>query len=514
MYRRSYRRTAEGSAQSAEPPVIGAPKDEGGFETHRVSFSPRLGSQARVNSYHLVGKGEFGVGDRYRIRGRSRRPFTIGKPFDLTLGADQIVNASIYGRGVRFEIVQQREDAKRDFVTLWFRDERTAAAVVSRLPQTQTPEFAEAQRDLSDFNAKLAQVTPSVVVTPALLTINILVFGLMVASGAGLVNPNASVHVRWGSNFGPYTLNGEWWRLLTATFIHFGVAHLALNMWALYETGKLVERLYGPLHFLVLYIGAGVAGGITSVLWNPSVNSAGASGAIFGVFGGLLVYMFSPSNHVPVTVMRQHRVSTAAFIFFSLANGFAHTGIDNAAHLGGLAAGGVLGLALARPLDLQHRAARGWWRFALVAIAAPLVLAAPLLATGKNEKLLTEMRYREDVAWFVKEEKELLAELIAWQKAVQQRAATEARLANRLDSNVVARWENASRRLARNKLPADSPLHQQQTLLLQYAEGRRDGFQLMVEAIRTRDSRKQAQAEATLAQSNAALAQLNQLNTK
>src|SRR5262245_19563050 len=146
MYRRTYRRTAEGSsqstegsAQSAEPPVIEAPKDEDGFETYEVSFAPPLGSQAHPNSYSLVGNGEFGVGGRFRIRGKSRRPFTIGKPFDLTLGADQIVNASISGRAVRFEIVQQREGAKRDFVTLRFQDEQTAAAVAARLPQTQTP---------------------------------------------------------------------------------------------------------------------------------------------------------------------------------------------------------------------------------------------------------------------------------------------------------------------------------------------------------------------------------------
>jgi membrane associated rhomboid family serine protease len=68
------------------------------------------------------------------------------------------------------------------------------------------------------------------------------------------------MQIAWGSNFGPYTTDGEWWRLFTSVFIHFGIAHLVFNMIALVMFGPLVERLYGSVHYLLIYLSAGIAG--------------------------------------------------------------------------------------------------------------------------------------------------------------------------------------------------------------------------------------------------------------
>lgn len=225
-------------------------------------------------------------------------------------------------------------------------------------------------------------VSPTARVTPILIGANLLVFVAMALAGAGLLVPDPAVHVRWGSNFGPRTLDGEWWRLGTSMFLHYGALHLLLNMWVLHAYGTVAERLYGSAHFLTLYLCAGLTGSLTSVWWHPAVNSAGASGAIFGVFGGLLAFLVHRTNGVPPSIMVSHRNSMLLFLGYNLFFGFVHPGIDNAAHLGGLASGFLLGLVLARPLDARRRAEEGALRLmtAAAACAALLVFAAQSIA--------------------------------------------------------------------------------------------------------------------------------------
>ena len=132
------------------------------------------------------------------------------------------------------------------------------------------------------FGQRLVAATPRVWVTHLLVFANVAVFLAMLADGAGLFESNSAVHLRWGANFGPVTKEGEWWRLAACTFLHFGLVHLAMNMWALWGAGGLVERLYGNLAFLSIYLFAGLTGSFASLYWNADkVVSAGASGAVF-----------------------------------------------------------------------------------------------------------------------------------------------------------------------------------------------------------------------------------------
>ena len=110
--------------------------------------------------------------------------------------------------------------------------------------------------------------TPRAYVTPALVGVNVAVFVLMALSGVGLLSPRPLDLIRWGANFGPLTTHGEWWRLLTATFVHIGALHLLCNMWALWDVGVLMERLVGPAGLLVLYLLAGLAGSVASLSWH------------------------------------------------------------------------------------------------------------------------------------------------------------------------------------------------------------------------------------------------------
>lgn len=131
--------------------------------------------------------------------------------------------------------------------------------------------------------------------------------------------------------------------------------HLSFNMLALYSVGNLVERLYGSAHFLVIYLVAGLAGSLGSLIWHPVVNSAGASGAIFGIFGAMLVYVLNPSHGVPRSLMQAHRKSIGACIAYNLIFGATMPGIDNAAHVSGLLGGMLMGLILARPVTSERR---------------------------------------------------------------------------------------------------------------------------------------------------------------
>lgn len=187
-----------------------------------------------------------------------------------------------------------------------------------------------------------------------------LAFAVTVLLGGGLIQTNPRVHVSLGSNFGPLTLQGQWWRLISCQFLHFGLIHLAFNAAALLQLGPLAEQWYGRGHFLALYLVAGIGGGFGTLLWNPEVNSAGASGAIFGVIGGLLAFVSRRDLGVPVRAMLSLRRSFLTFGGISLAAGFLLPGVDNAAHVGGLVTGFVAGHVLARPITPEARNRRDW----------------------------------------------------------------------------------------------------------------------------------------------------------
>ena len=214
-------------------------------------------------------------------------------------------------------------------------------------------------------------------------------------------------YLDFGANRGDLTTDGEWWRLASSMFLHFGLLHLLLNMWALLSTGHLVERLFGRTLFAVAYLGSGIAGSVASLLWHGTtpVWSAGASGAIFGVYGALLGFMLREKSALPKSVFGPLLNSTLFFAGYNLLYGAANSGIDNAAHLGGFAGGFVLGWLLALPLDrsLRTHAMPG---------RAFLGLAGTLVFIGVGIGFAPHFPYR-------------LVDELAWEKAIKDPAARE-----------------------------------------------------------------------------------------
>jgi membrane associated rhomboid family serine protease len=214
---------------------------------------------------------------------------------------------------------------------------------------TQPVENAPSPDRMAEFQRTLRSLTPRVYVTPVLVGVNVLVFVLMTASGVNFSDPKISEFLSWGADFGPQTTSGQWWRLITCTFIHFGFIHILLNMWVLVSAGPLVERMVGNIGFLVLYLLAGLCGSIASLFWNPLAVSAGASGAIFGIYGALLGLLLRRYSSIPPKTFTQLRNSGLGFLFYNLIYGMMQAHVDSAAHIGGLAGGFLGGIVLSQP---------------------------------------------------------------------------------------------------------------------------------------------------------------------
>ena len=154
--------------------------------------------------------------------------------------------------------------------------------------------------------------------------------------------------LEWGASFGPSVVfDGQVWRLLTSMFLHFGLIHLAMNLWCLLTTGPVVERFFGHLGFAAIYVLSGLGGAAASLFVHPTFICAGASGAIFGVFGGLLGFLAIRHRDVPPAILQPMRSGTLGFLAYNVLFGLTSSTIDMAAHLGGLATGFVVGLVLA-----------------------------------------------------------------------------------------------------------------------------------------------------------------------
>lgn len=193
------------------------------------------------------------------------------------------------------------------------------------------------------------------VVTTALIVINVAVFLAMVASGLSITSPTAEQVLRWGATYGPYTVHGQWWRLFTACFLHFGIIHIGFNMWVLYQVGYFTERLFGGPRYLAVYLIAGICGNIIGLFLHPYVVAAGASGAIFGVYGGLLAFLLRRRGVVNPQAAKAVSRSVFIFLAYNLFFGLADRHTDLTAHIGGLATGFLAGFLLAPdPLSL-HR---------------------------------------------------------------------------------------------------------------------------------------------------------------
>lgn len=224
-------------------------------------------------------------------------------------------------------------------------------------------------------------------VSYALVALNVAVWLLTLVSGAALMQAPAEQMLVWGGNAASEVQRGQWWRLLTAVFLHSGLMHLAMNMAALLCTGPTVERVLGSRRFLLLYLGAGLAGSALSLHFSAQQATAvGASGAVFGVAGALLVAALRHRRFLPTVLSFYTLGGIGLLLLDAMLRGFGSERVDNAAHVGGLLVGCLLALILPERISGRHDARQAKWR-TVAAGAAALAITAIVAFTAPPAKV-------------------------------------------------------------------------------------------------------------------------------
>lgn len=209
-------------------------------------------------------------------------------------------------------------------------------------------------------------------ITSFLLGANVLVYIAMVVSGVSPVEPSTTALLKWGADFGPYTLGGQPWRVLSSAFVHGGIVHIGFNMWCFWDLGRMAERVFGKWAHLLIYLFTGISASLLSLLVHPLEISVGASGAIFGICGALIPALYFGRLPVPKPAIRATLRSLIFFAVFNLFLGASIAHIDNFAHVGGLVFGLLAGLLLSRTLIWQSEARRNVQSAIFIALAALL----------------------------------------------------------------------------------------------------------------------------------------------
>jgi len=331
---------------------------------------------------------------------------------------------------------------------------------------------------------------PGIPVTRTLMLVNLLVFFAMVWHGAGLWHATTGLPLAWGANFGPATKDGEWWRLGSALFLHFGLFHLAMNLLSLWDSGRLVERIYGPMRFLAIYFSAGLLGNLFSLyVQGEQAISAGASGAIFGVYGAFISYLWLARRELDPREFRFFFGGAVLFATVAIGVGVVVDGIDNYAHGGGLFGGLLAGLVFAPATRAPRR------------LAPRLALAAYLLAVLVMSATMPQPRYlwseeqlaRQEIQAFLGAERYRHAQLALILRRARQGETSFDQLAGQIESEIARPYDHSFEHLARLHLDPDAPSAPALAALLHYTERQRNAARALAEQLRAHDKQPKPQ---------------------
>jgi rhomboid protease GluP len=469
-------------AGTAEAPSLTVSATDPVNVTYAVRFSKFLSGARSRNSFDLAHRGEVVVSPAgIVVRGFRREMLFFGTRVELVFSSSDISDVFQLANFVSLTIASSKQNART--LKFWTQNEDEAKRIATALPNTLSAEGMA----LNEYQSQLKLLDRGDLVTRGLIIANVLVFGAAGLAGAGFFVPNVEVLQSWGTNIGPLTTAGQWWRLVSSMFLHFGIFHLALNMWALYVGGRLAERLFGSCAFALLYFAAGLGGSLSSLLWNPAVNSAGASGAIFGVYGAMLGFFLRKHSAIPASVIRQQRWSGIVFIGYNLLNGFSNAGIDNADHVGGLAIGFILGLVFARPIGTEARAQINVAPFYLRGTAVASMLIGILVVSVHFSPAgnVPEQTFRRDILRMIKSEQ--YAQQFAKDAfdQLRSRQITPKEFSEQIESQVLPRWTVIQTTFANDRVPGDSKLRPLWELLDDYSESRLAAFKLFDSGART-----------------------------
>jgi Uncharacterized membrane protein (homolog of Drosophila rhomboid) len=311
-------------------------------------------------------------------------------------------------------------------------------------------------------------------VTPIIIDLNIAVFILMVISGVNFFAPSIDDMVYWGANLRSMTLNGQSWRLFTNCFLHFGVVHLLMNMYALLYIGMLLEPQLGRIKFASAYLLTGIVASTASLWWHPLSVSAGASGAIFGMYGLFLAML--TTNLIERSARKSLLTSIVIFVGYNLLNGM-KGGVDNAAHIGGLISGLVIGYAYFPSLR-KTKDAR--WT---VSVIAGLVVAVALLVSSVVKSLPNDgAKYQQKMEEFASLEQRALLVFKMPEDVNRQLLIKTLR-----DSGIYL-WRKSIRLVQEaDRLDLPSEAHTRNLLIIKYCNLRMESFDFLAKSLENND---------------------------
>jgi rhomboid protease GluP len=336
---------------------------------------------------------------------------------------------------------------------------------------------------------RLIQRCPTTPVTNSIVVLNIGIFAAMVLlAGAGIWHSPNDVQLHWGANFGPATQDGEWWRLGTAMFLHFGVIHLCLNAVSLWEAGQLVERMYGRWRFIIIYLSAGLFGNLLSlVVQGNEAVSGGASGAIFGIYGAAIIFLWHERAYISAREFKWLFGGACVFSIITIILGFIIPGIDNAAHIGGLIAGAITSIVLIQPMAASpvHRVSRGLASVVLILACVSLAYNIPQPKYRWSDELLL----RSEINAFLYENQAINRTWLEIAQESKQGNQTFEELASKIDFAISKPYQAQFDKLS--KLPQDPSLPSAQQLegILEYAEIRKNASEALVKGLREQPQR-------------------------
>lgn len=204
-----------------------------------------------------------------------------------------------------------------------------------------------------------------------LMAVNIIAWVAMLASGAPINDVGGTVYAH-GALYGPLVKDGEWWRVITAGFLHAGIIHIALNMYFLYFLGTIIEPMIGKLRFGLIYAVSLVGGSFGALLLTPNTPTVGASGAVFGLMGAAILAMRARG----IDPMQS---GLGVTLMLNLVITFLIPGISKGGHVGGLVAGGIVGYLLFEIADRRRSSEKPVFAACVVlgvALAVGCVIAA------------------------------------------------------------------------------------------------------------------------------------------
>ena len=226
---------------------------------------------------------------------------------------------------------------------------------------------------LVPFHETLRARTPWVLVTPALVLLNVVVFVLMVFADGAIADPETLLS--WGASVGPQTTNGEWWRVVTSLFVHDGFIALVITLVGLVQVGLVVERLVGPLTFGAVYLAAGILANLVNVSASPMAVTSGATHAVLAVYGlaaASFLWTLRSAVTLPLVALRAMAPAAAVFLLYNLSE------LTSASSLIALSTGAVGGLVLSRGIAEQKPPLRRLGVATAAALALAVAAAVPV----------------------------------------------------------------------------------------------------------------------------------------